>query len=124
MRKTVGERLKQHTCCGTAPDQQERLVAPGQSEYFAEYVRQALFDRYGEGTVYSGGLQVTTTLDLHLQRAAAQATSDALPDQANDPAAALVSLDPRTGEILAMAGGRNWDKTKFDLEPAAAGSAG
>ena len=122
LRKTVGERLKQHTCCGTAPDQQERLVAPGQSEYFAEYVRQALFDRYGEGTVYSGGLQVTTTLDLNMQRAAEQAISDALPDQANDPAAALVSLDPRTGEILAMAGGRNWDKSKFNFATGAGGS--
>jgi penicillin-binding protein 1A len=122
LRAKVGERLKAHKCCGTKPGSEERLVAPGQSEYFAEYVRQTLFDRYGEGTVYSGGLQVTTTLDLNLQSAAEQAIADALPDQQNDPAAALVSIDPRTGEILAMAGGRNWDKSKFNFATGAGGS--
>jgi penicillin-binding protein 1A len=122
LRAEAGARLKEHECCGTVADQQERLIAPGQSEYFAEYVRQTLFDRYDEATVYSGGLQVTTTLDLGLQRAAEQAIADALPDQANDPAAALVSIDPRTGEILAMAGGRNWKKSKFNFATGAGGS--
>ena len=122
LRAKVGERLKEHKCCGTTAASEERIKAPGQSEYFAEYVRQTLFDRYGEGTVYSGGLQVTTTLDLNLQRAAEQAIADALPDQQNDPAAALVSIDPRTGEILAMAGGRNWDKSKFNFATGAGGS--
>jgi penicillin-binding protein 1A len=122
LRRSVGHRLKQQECCGTIPDRTERLVAPGQSEYFAEYVRQTLFDRYGEGTVYAGGLQVTTTLDLGLQETAEQAIADALPDQAEDPDAALVSIDPRTGEILAMAGGRNWNKSKFNYATGAGGS--
>jgi penicillin-binding protein 1A len=122
LREDAGARLKQRKCCGTIPDQQERLVAPGQSEYFAEYVRQTLFDRYGEAAVYSGGLRVTTTLDLGLQRAAEGAIAAALPDQAHDPAAALVSIDPRTGEILAMAGGRNWKKSKFNFATDAGGS--
>ena len=51
--KGQGARLKDRTCCGTIPDQTQRLVAPGQSEYFAEYVRQTLFDKYGEGEVYA-----------------------------------------------------------------------
>jgi membrane peptidoglycan carboxypeptidase len=122
LRKKVGNRLKQHECCGTRPDQTERLVAPGQSEYFAEYVRKALFDRYGEGSVYSGGLQVTTTLDLNLQRAAEDAIATALPDQQHDPDAALVSIDPRTGQILAMAGGRNWHKNQFNYATDAGGT--
>jgi membrane peptidoglycan carboxypeptidase len=120
--KKVGARLKQQDCCGTVQDQSERLIAPGQSEYFAEFVRQALFDRYGEGTVYSGGLQVTTTLDLNLQRAAEDAIASALPDKANDPDAALVSIDPRTGQILAMAGGRNWNSNKFNYATDAGGT--
>ena len=70
------------TCCGTIPDQTQRLVAPGQSEYFAEYVRQTLFDKYGEGEVYAGGMKVTTTLDLGLQAEAENAIKTALPDQA------------------------------------------
>ncbi|MEP6758977.1 MAG: transglycosylase domain-containing protein [Actinomycetota bacterium] len=116
-----GERLKKHKCCGTIPDQQDLLVAPGQSEYFVSYVRQLLFDRYGEATVYSGGMRVTTTLDLNLQRAAEHAIADALPDP-HDPAAALVSIDPRTGEILAMAGGRDWSKNKVNYATGAGGS--
>jgi penicillin-binding protein 1A len=115
LRDKLGGKLKQRDCCGTVPDQSERIKAPGQSEYFAEYVRQELFHRYGEAEVYSGGLKVTTTLDLNLQRAAEQAIAAALPDVQNDPDAALVSMDPRTGEILAMAAGRNWKKNKFNL---------
>jgi membrane peptidoglycan carboxypeptidase len=112
--KAQDAHLKAKTCCGTIPDQTERLVAPGQSEYFAEYVRQTLFQKYGEAEVYAGGMRVTTTLDLGLQKDAEDAIAQALPDQHNDPAAALVSMDPRTGQILAMAGGRNWDKSQFN----------
>ena len=112
--KAQDTHLKAKKCCGTIPDQTERLVAPGQSEYFAEYVRQTLFQRYGEAEVYAGGMRVTTTLDLGLQKDAEDAIQQALPDQQNDPAAALVAMDPRTGQILAMAGGRNWDKSQFN----------
>jgi penicillin-binding protein 1A len=117
-----GERLKNVDCCGTIPDRSERLIAPGQSEYFAEYVRQDLFDRYGEAQVYAGGLKVTTTLDLGLQQAAEDAIATELPHPKDDPAAALVSMDPATGEILAMAGGRNWDKNKFNYATMVGGS--
>jgi len=117
-----GERLKNVDCCGTIPDRSERLIAPGQAEYFAEYVRQDLFDRYGEAQVYAGGLKVTTTLDLGLQQAAEQAIATGLPHPKENPAAALVAMDPQTGEILAMAGGRNWDKNKFNYATMRGGS--
>ena len=120
--KGQGARLKDRTCCGTIPDQTQRLVAPGQSEYFAEYVRQTLFDKYGEGEVYAGGMKVTTTLDLGLQAEAENAIKTALPDQRNDPAAALVAMDPRTGQILAMAGGRDWNKSQFNYATGRGGS--
>jgi penicillin-binding protein 1A len=111
-----GNQLKKVKCCGTIPDQTDRLVAPGQSEYFAEYVRRQLFDRYGEAEVYGGGLRVTTTLDLGLERAAEQAIATELPHPNEDPAAALVAMDPATGEILAMAGGRRWGTDKPDAD--------
>ncbi len=120
--KAQGARLKAHKCCGTIPDQTQRLVAPGQSEYFAEYVRQTLFDKYGEAEVYAGGMKVTTTLDLGLQAEAENAIKTALPDQRNDPAAALVAMDPRTGQILAMAGGRDWNKSQFNYATGRGGS--
>jgi penicillin-binding protein 1A len=106
--KAEDTHLKAKKCCGTIPDQTEQLRAPGQSEYFAAYVRQLLFQKYGEAEVYAGGMKVTTTLDLGLQADAENAIKQALPNQSTDPAAALVAMDPRTGQILAMAGGRNW----------------
>jgi penicillin-binding protein 1A len=120
--KAHGAHLKAKKCCGTIPDQTERLIAPGQSEYFAEYVRQTLFDRYSEADVYAGGMRVTTTLDLGLQADAEAAIQQGLPDQHSDPAAALVAIDPRTGQILAMAGGRNWDKSQFNYATGRGGS--
>ncbi len=118
----VAKTLKDRKCCGTIPDQQDQLVSPGQSEYFVDFARSTLFDRYGQARVYAGGLRVTTTLDLGLQRAAEHAIAHALPDAKSDPAAALVSMDPQTGEILAMAGGRNWDTNKLNYATGIGGS--
>ena len=87
-------------------------------------MRQTLFDKYGEGEVYAGGMQVTTTLDLGLQAEAEDAIKTALPDQRNDPAAALVAMDPRTGQILAMAGGRDWNKSQFNYATGSEGGSG
>src|SRR5690606_7163760 len=72
--------------------------------------------KFGDQQVYAGGLRVYTTLDLDLQRAAEQAVISLLPAGTPDakglhqPQAALVSLDPQTGHILAMVGGRGEDQ--------------
>jgi penicillin-binding protein 1A len=109
------EALKDQPCCGTVKDGAgDRISAPGNAEYFVEHTRQTLFDEYGEAAVYGGGLRVTTSLDLGLQRAAEQAIAVHLPDRKHDPAAALVSIDVKTGQILAMAGGRDWEHSKVN----------
>jgi penicillin-binding protein 1A len=114
--------LERKPCCGTVKDgSAERISSPGQSEYFVDYVRKQLEDRYGEAKVFGGGLQVTTSLDLRLQRAAEAAIRQELPDP-KDPSAALVSMDPATGQILAMAGGRNWRKNKINFATMEGGS--
>jgi penicillin-binding protein 1A len=69
--------------------------------YFFGYVRDALVREYGVATVHSGGLKVFTTIIPRYQRAALKAIRDALPYR-DDPAAALISIDPRTGAIRAM----------------------
>ena len=115
-------KLKAKPCCGTVHSgTTERISAPGQAEYFVDYVRQQLQAKYGDAKVYGGGLQVTTSLDLRLQRAAEHAIAQELPSKA-DPAAALVSIDPKTGQILAMAGGRDWAKSKVNYATMAGGS--
>ncbi len=117
------KKLEGKPCCGTVKtNATERIVAPGQSEYFVDYTRRLLIDRYGEAKVFGGGLQVTTTLDLGLQRAAEAAIAQELPDKRNDPAAALVAIDPASGQILAMAGGRNWAHNKVNYATMVGGS--
>ncbi|HEV3486259.1 MAG TPA: transglycosylase domain-containing protein, partial [Vicinamibacterales bacterium] len=69
--------------------------------YFFSYVYNELVRQYGGGTVRSGGLRVYTTVDRKLQIAARRAIHETLP-YSDDPAAALVSIDPATGAIRAM----------------------
>jgi membrane peptidoglycan carboxypeptidase len=82
--------------------------------YFVEYVRQLLKRRYGKFAVKRGGLQVKTTLDPVLQEDARQAITTTM-NFTNAPAAAMVAIDPRTGEILAMQSSTDYTKSKFNL---------
>ena len=90
--------------------------------YFVEAVkREVLADgrlgRTEQGRVralYKGGLSVTTTLDPDMQPLATQAVSSVL-NQPGDPAGALIALDPRTGEILAMVGGDDFSTSQVNL---------
>jgi penicillin-binding protein 1A len=79
-----------------------RLYKRIREPYFFSYVYNELVRQYGGGTVRSGGLRVYTTVDRKLQIAAQNAIKNTLP-YADDPAAALVSIDPATGAIKAMA---------------------
>jgi penicillin-binding protein 1A len=56
---------------------------------------------------YEGGLRITTTIDPRMQDAAERAVASVLPDQ-TDPFGALTAIDPRTGFVKAMVGGRNY----------------
>jgi len=69
--------------------------------YFFGFVRDELIRRYGTATVRSGGLKVYTTIDPRMQAAATKAIKDTLYYD-NDPASALVAIDPRTGAIKTM----------------------
>jgi membrane peptidoglycan carboxypeptidase len=77
--------------------------------YFMDYTRQWLLHKYGDELTYAGGLRVTTSLDRRVQHAAETAVADHLPAK-SDPSAALVAIDPRTGQIRAMVGGPDFDQ--------------
>jgi penicillin-binding protein 1A len=83
-------------------------------QYFAEYVKQQLLPYYGSGEVFGGGLRITTSIDLELQKLAREAIDRWLPGP-QGPAVALVAIDPRDGRVLAMVGGRNFTKSQFNL---------
>jgi penicillin-binding protein 1A len=85
-------------------------VAP----YFVEYLKRDLVELYGEAAVYRGGLTVTTSLDLKMQAAAQKAATSIL-DRKADPSVALVAIDPKTGEIRAMVGGRDFATQQFNV---------
>lgn len=82
--------------------------------YFVEYLKELLVEKYGEAAVYRGGLKVTTTLDLRMQTAAEKAVRSAL-NRAGDPSAALVAIDPKTGQLLAMVGGRYFASQQYNV---------
>ena len=81
--------------------------------YFVSYVRKQLLQQYSDTLVFKGGLQVYTTIDTRLQRAAEKAVKKVLPNK-KDPDAAIVSINPKTGAIVAMYGGKNYAKNSFN----------
>lgn len=110
-------------------------------QYFKEHVRRELVDRFGWERVYEGGLRVYSTIDLTMQQAAETAVSEGLKalelrqqkmaaarqkpanaePAANDAKvkepplqAALVAMDPATGYVRVMIGGRNFDESSFN----------
>ena len=91
-------------------------VAP----YFVEWVKEQLAARYGQDALYRGGLVVRTTLDLKTQRAAERAIATTL-NRKSDPSAALVAVQPGTGAVLAMVGGRDFKTQQFNAAVQGAG---
>ncbi len=94
------------------PQQNSSIIAP----HFVFYIRQYLEDKYG-ADVANQGLNVITTLDTSLQASAESIVSQyALANVSKFKAsnAALVAMDPKTGQILAMVGSRNYFDTAID----------
>ena len=83
-------------------------------DFFFEYVREQLVQRYGESTVAHGGLRVYTTIDLNMQRLARKAIAEVL-NQPEDPAAAIVTINPANGDIEAMAESQSYEKSQYNL---------
>lgn len=85
----------------------ENIAAP----HFVMYVKDYLEKQYGDQAVEQGGLKVYTTLDWDKQRIAEQAVRDYADKNAatyRSNNAALVAADPRTGQILAMVGSKDY----------------
>ncbi|MCW3068069.1 MAG: glycosyl transferase family 51, partial [Solirubrobacterales bacterium] len=83
-------------------------------DFFFEYVREQLVHRYGEKTVAQGGLKVSTTINLNMQRLARKAIGEVL-NQPEDPASAIVTLNPQNGNIEAMAESQSYEKSQYNL---------
>jgi penicillin-binding protein 1A len=84
--------------------------------YIFDYVEQQLISKFGLNVVENGGLKVYTTIDLKRQQEAEDAIHAHEGGSVLDaqPAAALASVDPSNGHILAIASSATYDQTKFD----------
>ncbi len=84
------------------------------ASYFIDYIAQIIAKKYGDDALYKEGLRVYTTLDLDMQQAAENALEE-LPTFYTDdkelqqPQGAIVAIEPKTGYIKAMVGGRGND---------------
>ena len=90
-----------------------------EAPYFVDYISQELQDKY---KAVATTVDVYTTLDLHLQRLAQDAVRDGLirvdellaKRKRQKAQAALIAVDARTGEVLAMVGGRSYNQSQFN----------
>lgn len=97
----------------TFKERRENIIAP----HFVFHVRELLVEKYGERMVNEGGLVVKTTLDLEKQDLAQEvvtAQAEKNLENYNASNAALVSMDPKTGEILAMIGSVDYFNDEID----------
>src|SRR5262249_55904315 len=95
-----------------------------EAPYFVDFVGQTLNEQYpGLTTTTNKAVDVHTTLDLHLQHLAQDAVRDGLTNvdqllsrrkRKGKAEAALIAVDPRTGEILALVGGRSYNQSQYD----------
>jgi penicillin-binding protein 1B len=103
---------------GREPLQVVQRALDAEAPYFVDYVTQELQER----TKAVGAIDVYTTLDLQLQRLAQDAVETGLARvdeilarrKRQKAQAALIAIDPRTGEILAMVGGRSYNQSQFN----------
>lgn len=89
------------------------LLAP----HFVMYIKEYLEKTYGSEIVERGGLEVVTTVDMRVQKKAEESVfsiSKKNEKQHRAKNAALVALDPKTGQILAMVGSRDWFDDSVD----------
>lgn len=90
--------------------------------YFVEYVKQLMLEdkQFGStvseraNALFKGGLRIYTTIDPELQQKAEDAVWSVL-NQPNDPVGSLVAIEPKTGFIRAMVGGRDFNMQKYNL---------
>ena len=96
------------------PQQSQGIKAP----HFVFYIENYLEQKYGADMVETGGLKVISTLDYNLQQigeaAVADYTTGAHKQAVANLNAGLVAIDPKTGQILAMVGSRNYFDTTID----------
>src|SRR5947209_3008051 len=107
---------------GTAPQPKGPVTAiyppehqQTQFPYFVDYVSKYLVAKYGHDKVYRGGLRIQTSLDPNLQTLAEGAVAGALKGTKPPREMSLVSVEPQTGFVKALVGGRDFGASQVNL---------
>ena len=87
----------------------------GTHPYFLDYVRVYVTERYGTEVLYRGGLEIHTTLDPRLQDLAHAAVDQGLAGTEAPLELSLVSVEPATGHVKALIGGRDFNASQVNL---------
>jgi len=101
---------------------QASVKAGGSAPYFVEYVRQKVEERFGSSILYSGGLNIYTSINDDLQTSAERAVAAGLlsiesrhKQHVKSPLqGALLAIEPASGRIRAMVGGRDFGKSQYN----------
>lgn len=104
----------------TAKEQElefKKLSQSIRAPHFVLYLKELLAEKYGEEMVAKGGLKIISTLDWDKQMAAEEAIANQITineERYGGHNAALVSIDAKTGEVLAMVGSRDYFNEEYD----------
>jgi penicillin-binding protein 1A len=89
--------------------------------YFIENIRRYILEKYGGDVLYKEGLEVYTTLNIKMQMAARDAIERGLTEiedrdgyTKGELEGSLYAMNPKTGAVMAMVGGRNFQKSEFN----------
>ncbi|MDP1806993.1 MAG: penicillin-binding transpeptidase domain-containing protein, partial [Acidimicrobiales bacterium] len=118
--EAVAQKLFFPTSETPAPSGPATIVHPlelqsASEPYYVDYVRRYLSAKYGADIVYRGGLRVETALDPRLQSLAVDSVRKALSGTNSPLEMALVTVEPGTGFVRAMVGGRDFSKSQVNL---------
>jgi penicillin-binding protein 1A len=98
------EKAKQSSLKLDYNNKKDNFTAP----YFSTFILSQLLKEYGANVVYKGGLKIYTTLDLEMQHFAEKAL------QESGYEGAIIAIEPQTGHIKAMVGGKDFEDSKFN----------
>jgi 1A family penicillin-binding protein len=90
------------------------VIKPGEAPYYLAHVRNKLIELYGPDIIEQGGLELTTAMDLPLQKAAEEVIRDGVRRISPQLQGALICLEPSTGDVLASVGGVDFKQSSYN----------
>jgi len=90
------------------------ITPSAQAHYYLAHIKDKLIGQFGPNIIERGGLEVTTAMNLDLQKLSERVLSEQVKSISPQLQGAMISLDPATGDILAMTGGTDYLKNPYN----------